>query len=106
MTSFRSERVNGFKCGGTWKGAGRGTADSKCRNYKSLVQDFTQLSRNLLEFRPRRVTLTIGWYGVKDVMMLGNYGKVLHFSTKEYRAERLGDEKESTAREDSHGVLC
>ena len=30
--SFRYERVNGFESGETWKGAGRETADSKCRN--------------------------------------------------------------------------
>ena len=83
MTSFRSERVNGFKCGGTWKGAGWGTADSKCRNYKSLVQDFTQLSRNLLEFHPikvysdSRLVASKGRYDVVEIII-----KFLDFSTK------------------------
>ena len=84
MTSSRLARVNGFKCGETWKGAGWGTADSKCRNYKSLVQDFTQLSMNLLEFRPRRVYSDnrLVW-SKRRCDVGGNYDKVLDFSTKE-----------------------
>ena len=39
----------------------------------------------------------MGWYGVKDV--------VFRFINKGIPAERLVDEKESTAREDSHGGL-
>ena len=31
---------------------------------------------------------------------------IVKFTFLNKRAERLGDEKESAAREDSHGVLC
>ena len=83
MTSSRLERVNGFKCGETWKGAGWGTADSKCRNYKCLVQDFTQLGSNLLEFRPRRVYSDnrLVW-SKRRCDVGGNYDKVFRFLNK------------------------
>ena len=61
----------------------RGTADSKCKNYKSLVQDFTQLSRNLLEFHPikvysdSRLVASKGRYDVVEIII-----KFLDFSTK------------------------
>ena len=59
------------------------TADSKCRNYKSLVQDFTQLSRNLLEFRPRRVYSDnrLVW-SKRRCDVGGNYDKVFRFLNK------------------------
>ena len=75
--------MNGCKYGGTWKEAGRGTADSKRRNSKSLVQDFMQLSMNLLEFRPRRVysdNRLVWSKGRYDVG--GNYDEVFRFLNK------------------------
>ena len=54
------------------------------------VQDFKQESGIFSSSVPEGFTLTIGWYGVKDVMRMGSYGKVLHFSNKGLKVGTVG----------------
>ena len=51
---------------------------------EKFSQDFKQESGIFSSSVPEGFTLTIGWYGVKDVVMLGEIMiKFLDFSTKE-----------------------